>query len=77
MVLSLALSLTLLGCGDPQKIRFVDLCSDNGYSQGQCSCVYETLEEDVDDIDDEYVNFWPTLPNGIMRIMAAASTVPR
>ena len=57
VVFALAFVVALTGCGDPEKIRFVDLCSDNGYSQGQCSCMFDTLENDVEDIDDEYVSF--------------------
>ena len=47
----------LAACGDPNKIKFVGLCSDSGDSETKCSCTFDRLEADIGEIDEEFVNF--------------------
>jgi len=52
-----ALVLMLAACGDPNKIKFVGLCSEAGDSETKCSCTFDRLATDVGEIDEEFVNF--------------------
>jgi len=51
------LALTLAACGDPNKIKFVALCSEAGDSETKCSCTFDRLQADIGEIDEEFVNF--------------------
>ncbi len=44
-------------CGDPQENRFVSLCVEAGDSNERCSCTFAMLEEEVGEMDDQYVSF--------------------
>jgi hypothetical protein len=49
--------ITLFGCSDPERGRFVQLCVGNGDSSSRCECAFDSLKREVGTVDAEFVDF--------------------
>ncbi len=55
-ILATALFL-IIGCSNPERSRFVQLCVENGDSAERCRCTFDNLKEEVGTVDAEFVDF--------------------